>query len=136
MKFVPSRVRNIRVKDVDGISLRTANSLARAGFETVGDVVDRLDTRQKIDSIRGLGVISRDEIEGSISKIYPGYLGMNLDKHEIEMSQEALIEKLQKQIEWQKDMIEIYKKDIKNLQVDNDQLRELLAIERNKTTQE
>lgn len=128
MKFDPARVRNIRVKDVDGISLRTANVLAKAGFETVGDVVDRLDTLKKIDLVRGLGVIARDEIEGSITKIYPGYLGKNQDKHEIEMAQEELIEKLQKQIAWQNDMIEMYKKDIANLQADNERLREMIRI--------
>ena len=128
MKFDPARVRNIRVKDVDGISLRTANVLAKAGFETVGDVVDRLDTLKKIDLVRGLGVIARDEIEGSITKIYPGYLGKNQDKHEIEMAHEELIEKLQKQIAWQNDMIEMYKKDIANLQADNERLREMIRI--------
>ena len=131
MKFDPARVRNIRVKDVDGISLRTANVLAKAGFETVGDVVDRLDTLKKIDLVRGLGVIARDEIEGSITKIYPGYLGKNQDKHEIEMAQEELIEKLQKQIAWQKDIIEMYKKDIANLQADNELLRETIRRNRN-----
>lgn len=128
MKFDPARVRNIRVKDVDGISLRTANVLAKAGFETVGDVVDRLDTLKKIDLVYGLGVIASHEIEGSISRIYPGYLGMNQDKHEIEMAQEELIEKLQKQIAWQNDMIEMYKKDIANLQADNERLREMIRI--------
>jgi len=57
---------NTDISDMLDLSVRSSNALKRAGYRTVGDLIDRLDSLEDLQTIRNCGAKSRYEIMGKL----------------------------------------------------------------------
>lgn len=57
---------NTDVADMLDLSVRSSNALKRAGYRTVGDLVDKVDSFDSLEKIRNCGAKSRAEIMGRL----------------------------------------------------------------------
>jgi len=103
-----SHFKYIGLTEVEGLSARTVNTLARAKIWTIGDLVDFYNSIEKLKRIHGLGAAGVNEIKNSIPLLYPGYLGLNNsdNNHEVDVDCLEIVAFLEKTIESQKTRIE------------------------------
>lgn len=57
---------NTDVEDMLDLSRRSSNSLKRAGYKTIGDMLEKLDSFDELDRIRNCGAKSKAEIKGKL----------------------------------------------------------------------
>ena len=60
--YVTDRMENLSIEDMD-LSVRSYNSLKRAGYHTVGDLLTGIDSGQELSKIRNCGAKSIREIK-------------------------------------------------------------------------
>lgn len=60
--YVTDRMENMSIEDMD-LSVRSYNSLKRAGYHTVGDLLTGIDTGHELSKIRNCGAKSIREIK-------------------------------------------------------------------------
>lgn len=135
MKIDSSHMKYILISDVDGISKRTVRCLNRENVYTIKDLVDYYDSKEKLACIPGLGATSLSEIEQSIPKIYPGFLGINpcSSIDEVETHCFDLLSKLEQTIDELKRRNEILERQILSSEEMNDKLFRELRSERELT---
>ena len=112
-----SHLKFISLADVDGLSVRTVNALARAKIWTIGDLVVHYNSTDRLKHVYGLGAAGRKELEEVIPRIYPGFLEPNNDTncHEVDVDCLKLILQLERTIESQSRRIEVLQCDVSNL---------------------
>lgn len=127
-------VKNINLRDVNKFSIRTIHVLESVGVFTIGDLVEKYDTKEKLDAINGLGAKCYIEIESYIPPFVPGYLGKNTisNPDEVEVVRRRFVEELKTRIEAQDNQLTLLNMRIQELEKTNEILLKDLESARKK----
>lgn len=137
MELAYSHVKNIKLRDVNKFSIRTIHVLENVGVFTIGDLVEKYDTKEKLDAINGLGAKCYIEIECYIPPFVPGYLGKNTisNSDKVEVVRRGFVEELKTRIEAQDNQLTLLNMRIQELEKTNEKLLKDLESARQKAAE-